>query len=104
MFVNNKKEMLKSSIFLVIMLSFVSSDKARFDNYTLYKIKPKGNYEIKLLHDLKNGEIKYDFWNEVTPIVDYVNIMTSPDTNSSLEGFLKTHGINYRVTIPNIQE
>lgn len=97
--------MLKSYLILFAVLTcLVSSDKVRFDNYTLYRVIPKGSYEIKLLHDLKNSDIKYDFWNEATPVVEYVNIMTSPDTNSSLEGFLKTHGIHYKVTIHNIQE
>lgn len=97
--------MLKSCLFsFILFTSLVFSDKIRFDNYTLYKITPKGSYEKKLLQDLKNSDIKYDFWNEATPVVDYVNIMTSPDTNSSLESFLKTHGIHYRVTIQNVQE
>lgn len=86
------------------MTSLVSSDKARFDNCTLYRISPKGSYEIKLLQDLKNSDIKYDFWNEVSPMIDFVNIMTNTDTNSSLEGFLKTHGINYQISIQNVQE
>lgn len=98
-------KMLKSYLFsFALFISLVSSDKVRFDNYTLYKITPKGSYEKKLLQDLKNSDVKYDFFNVVTPIVDYVNIMTSPDTNSSLESFLKTHGIHYRVTIQNVQE
>ncbi|XP_026333308.1 zinc carboxypeptidase A 1-like [Hyposmocoma kahamanoa] len=101
----NEMKILKSYLFsFALFISLVSSDKVRFDNYTLYKITPKGSYEKKLLQDLKNSDVKYDFFNVVTPVVDYVNIMTSPDTNSSLESFLKTHGIHYRVTIQNVQD
>lgn len=95
--------MLKLYIF-TLAISLASSEKFRFDNYTLYKINPTSPYEIKLLEDLRNSDVKYDFWNEISSVVGYVNVMTSPDTNSTLEAFLKMHGLKYQISMKNVQE
>lgn len=98
--------MWKVIFLLAIFVTFISCEKFRFDDYTLYKILPKNEQEIKLLQQLQNSDnaYDYDFWTDAVPAAEFVNIMSTPHKKAALESFLNTHGVQYEISIPNIQE
>lgn len=91
-------------VYSFFIVTLVSSEKFRFDNYTLYNVLPTNENEIKLLQELANSDVKYDFWTEPFPSAEFVNIMASPAQKNTLEAWLNYHGIGYKVAIKNVQE
>ncbi|CAG9789470.1 unnamed protein product [Diatraea saccharalis] len=79
-------------------------EKFRFDNYSLYKILPTTDDHIKVLQDLQNEDPYLDFWKDPTPKVPFVMVLSSPDKKPKLENFLSQHGMDFEITIPNVQE
>lgn len=89
---------------LSILIYFVSSEKFRFDNYTLYKVLTKSLEQIKILEDLQNSVTEYDFWDDPVPTAEYINVLSKPEMKNDLESFLNDYGIEFIVTQQNIQE
>lgn len=98
--------MIKSIAFLTFALFsvLVSSEKFRFDNYTLYRLLPENNDQITILQNLHKNHDTFDFWNVPRPNAKFLNVMSSPKDKSVLEGLLTSYGIKYEQTISNIQE
>lgn len=96
--------MLKIYLAVLLFITLVSSEKFRFDNYSLYRVLPKNENEIKLLQELAYDDKKYDFWTEPGASAEFVNIMASPKEKSALEAFLNYNGISYDVAMKNVQE
>ncbi|CAB3248808.1 unnamed protein product [Arctia plantaginis] len=95
--------MLIRLISLIFLFTLVFSEKNRFDNYTLYKVVPKNGKQVEYLADLKETFKEYDFWDEIL-LSQYVNILSKPDMKSDLENFLSGAGIDFEITLENIQE
>ncbi|KAL0868948.1 hypothetical protein ABMA27_007276 [Loxostege sticticalis] len=96
--------MLKTFLLCLSFLSLTLAEKFRFDNYSLYKVLPKNVTQVKWIEELQNAEDMFDFWSEPQSHAEYVSILSSPENKSYLESFLKTRGINFEITLPNIQE
>ncbi|XP_026742944.1 zinc carboxypeptidase-like [Trichoplusia ni] len=96
--------LLKLSPIITLFFISVSSEKFRFDNYSLYKVLPKNLDQIKVLGDLQHASPEYDFWDDPVPTADYINIMSKPEMRNDLETFLNKTGIDFVVTLPNVQE
>ncbi|XP_072929537.1 uncharacterized protein [Epargyreus clarus] len=90
-------------IFLIFVAS-VSCEKFRFDNYTLYKIFPENEQHTKILQDIQNTDVRYDFWTDPTKYAEYVNVLSGPENKVELENVLKANNMKFTVTMPNIQE
>ena len=88
---------------LSILVFWASSDAFRYDNYTLYKVLPKTIEEIKILVDLHNSDTEYDFWDDPVPTADYINVVSKPELKNDFEIFLETNGIDFTITVPDIQ-
>lgn len=82
----------------------VLSEKFRFDNYTLYKILPDNGQHIKLLQDVEDNDLRFDFWTSPGPSVDFVNVMSSPEHRNYLENFLNNNNIRFNISMQNVQE
>lgn len=95
---------LKVFSILSILIICASSEPFRFDNYTLYKVLPNNLKEIKILEDLYNSNSEYDFWDDPVPTSKYINVVSKPELKTDLEQFLGMNGIDFVVTVPNIQE
>lgn len=96
--------MLKTFLLCLSLLSLTLAAKFRFDNYSLYKVLPKNVTQVKWIEELQNAEDMFDFWSEPQSHAEYVSILSSPENKAYLESFLKTRGINFEITLPNIQE
>ncbi|CAD0204037.1 unnamed protein product [Chrysodeixis includens] len=99
------EETLDSLLAIIREAKFINVlEKFRFDNYSLYKVLPKNLDQIKVLGDLQHAAPEYDFWDDPVPTADYINIMSKPEMKNDLEAFLNKTGIDFVVTLPNVQE
>ncbi|CAG5004961.1 unnamed protein product [Parnassius apollo] len=89
---------------MILLIACASSEKVRFDNYSLYKIFPQNEQQVRVLQDLYNKETQYDFWNHPTMSAEYVNVLSSPLDRSRLESFLNKTDMKFVITIENVQE
>lgn len=89
---------------LLFLISIASCDKFRFDNYTLYKILPQNVHQIQILQDVRNNDLRYDFWSEPAASLGYVSVMSSPQDKKDLENLLNRNQIKFEVKNNNIQE
>ncbi|KAJ8723718.1 hypothetical protein PYW07_007698 [Mythimna separata] len=92
------------SILSILIVLCISSEAFRYDNYSLYKVLPKSLEEIKILEDLQNSGAEYDFWDDPVPTAEYINIVSKPELKNDLENFMGNYGIDFVVTVPNIQK
>nr|XP_026494165.1 zinc carboxypeptidase-like [Vanessa tameamea] len=95
---------LNKFLFLILLVPFVSCEKFRFNNYTLYRISPENDQHYKLLQDIQNTDMRFDFWSDPTPLLDFVTILSSPDDKDDLEAILRGNKMKYEITMQNIQE
>ncbi|XP_047512876.1 zinc carboxypeptidase-like [Pieris napi] len=90
---------------IVFFLTFtLISAKFKFDNYTLYKILPENANDIQVLRNIQENDQRYDFWTNPAPILDFVNVMSSPEHKNDLEVILNDNGIKFTVSMSNVQE
>ncbi|XP_059048581.1 zinc carboxypeptidase-like [Achroia grisella] len=90
-------------IFLILS-SFTLCQKVRYDDYSLFKILPKNPSDFKVLEELQQNDLRYDFWTSPRAAVDFVSVMAGPKEKDELKNFLSSHGINYEIPVSNIQE
>ncbi|XP_045776307.1 uncharacterized protein LOC123874827 [Maniola jurtina] len=88
----------------ILLISFASCEKIRFENYTLYKIFPENGEQIKILQDIRNNDVRYDFWTEPMEALGFLSVMSSPQDKNYLEDLLNRNQIKYDVKIRNVQE
>lgn len=102
---NRNKLIMKIIILsLFLFVTIASSEKFRFDNYSLFKIKPQNDQHIKILQELQNSDASLDFWTDPVPSAEYVSVMAGPLKKTALENTLSFYGINFEITMNNIQE
>ncbi|KAJ0173500.1 hypothetical protein K1T71_010649 [Dendrolimus kikuchii] len=95
--------MLIKILTVLFLITCVASEKFRFDNYTLYKVFPKSAQQLAVVQDLEN-DLRYDFWTDPGPNVEFVNIMAAPGDKFDFESYLTRHGVNFEIALPNIQD
>lgn len=89
-------------IFLVSVIS--TCEKIRYDNFSLFKIHPQTEKDIKFLNELpKNGE-NLHIWKLPSTVGDYASVVSSPEKKASFEHSLRKRSINYEVMMENIQQ
>ena len=91
-------------IFLISSLSVGLSEKFRYENYALYKVLPENEQQIKFLQNVQDLDSRFDFWNELGPLVNYALIASSPQNKDDLESILEEKKIKYEIKMNNIQE
>lgn len=91
-------------ILYISSLLCVVNAKFRFDNYTLYKIIPSSVEQIKVLQNLQEQNVRYDFWTDPVPTSQFVNILSSPEYKEDLENFLYKNRMSFEILMSNIQE
>ncbi|XP_030028982.2 zinc carboxypeptidase [Manduca sexta] len=96
--------MIPKLILSLLLISFASCEKFRFDNYTLYKILPKNLNEVKVLKNLYDSDARFDFWKHPAPNAEYVTVVSAPKDKGELEGLLNRNGISFEIAMQNIQE
>lgn len=89
-------------IFLVSVIS--TCEKIRYDNFSLFKIHPQNEKDLKFLNELpKNGE-DFHIWKLPSTVGDYASVVSSPEKKASFEHSLRKRSINYEVMMEDIQQ
>ncbi|XP_037294172.1 zinc carboxypeptidase isoform X2 [Manduca sexta] len=88
----------------LLLITYASSEKFRFDNYTLYRILPKSLDEIKVLQNLYDSDSRFDFWKDPVPNAEYVSVVSAPQDKGEFETYLNRNGIEFEVAMQNIQD
>lgn len=91
-------------LYFILFITTVTSEKFRFDNYSLFKVKPENEQHIKILQELQNSDESLDFWTDPVPTAEFVSVMASPFKKSAFENTLNFYGIKFEISMNNIQE
>lgn len=75
----------------------------RYDNYTLYRLLPANEDQIKWLQELQH-DFRLDFWTEPRISSEFVSILSKPEFKGEFETLLNENEIKFEITMSNIQE
>jgi murein tripeptide amidase MpaA len=89
---------------LVIAAEVFGYQKVRYDNYQVYRVKPKTLESIKLLKSLEQTASGYDFWTTVKALNHHVDVMVPPYKTDEFEDIIKHHDLDSEIFINNVQE
>ncbi|XP_044733671.1 zinc carboxypeptidase-like [Chrysoperla carnea] len=93
------------SIICVLLLTtsaiWIEAKRERYDEYTVYRIKPKNEAQMKLIDELGKNE-GVDLWTKVRQ--SYVDIMISPKQKQRFHEFVEKHDLDISVFIENGQK
>ncbi|KAJ2953469.1 hypothetical protein O0L34_g1064 [Tuta absoluta] len=95
--------MLRNVIVLSVVLIVVATEKVRYDNYSLYKIIPENEGQLKFLKDLRKDVKRLDFWIPPSRVGEYVSIVAPPELKKDLENKLRKREISSKVVLKDIQ-
>lgn len=68
----------------------------------MWNVSPKTAEQREAFQFWENNE-DVDFWNPLSPNGKPVRIMIAPRTQESFVSFLESAGIDYELTIPNVE-
>jgi len=89
-------------MFLALIAS-ACSQIVRYDNFTLYRVVPKTNDQVKTLVDLEESNInQYDFWTHPKGVGVPVDILVSPKRQGKL--FEIISDMDHEVVMKNLQD
>ncbi|XP_022118180.2 zinc carboxypeptidase [Pieris rapae] len=91
-------------LILFAVLPFVLAEKARYDNYALYKVYPSTEDHVDFLRDLYKESDGLDFWIPPVRKEEYVSVVASPERRMGFEHSLKKRSVNYEVMLQDIQQ
>lgn len=94
----------KISFLLLACLAVISAEKARYDEYRVFRVVPHTAEQLNLLNLVRKTTTDLNFWNEPAKIGAPVLIMVPPHARSMFKDFLDTNGLIGVVTIPNVQK
>ncbi|KAI8424821.1 hypothetical protein MSG28_006750 [Choristoneura fumiferana] len=60
--------------------------------------------QVKILRNLQDTDLRYDFWTEPVASAEYVQVMTSPENKLDFQNFLIANNINAEISMNNVQE
>ncbi|KAL0819455.1 hypothetical protein ABMA28_007560 [Loxostege sticticalis] len=90
-------------LLILSIVTLISAEKVRYDNYALYKVEPKTEDHLKFLKELEH-EGKLDFWKPVDHVGDYASVVAPPEMRKEFERSLKKRSIHSEMMLENIQE
>ncbi|KAL0280393.1 UNVERIFIED_CONTAM: hypothetical protein PYX00_001694 [Menopon gallinae] len=91
------------SIFAILyVIGAGSCEKARYDNYQVYSIKPRTPTEVYHLGELWKKD-QFSFWNDPVDVNIPVDIMVAPHQRAQFEELLQEFKFDAKLSIPNVQ-
>lgn len=91
-------------LMFTLLVTSVPAEKFRFDNYTLYKLYPHNDVQMKLLQDVQDKDLRFDFWTDPVPSSEFVVVLSSPENKKDFENLLNINDVKFEITMSNIQE
>lgn len=94
-----------TALLLVAATTLVSGteDIQRYQNYSVYRLKPNNVFQLAMLHDLQE-EDGVDFWREADQVNRIADVMLSPEAKGKVLPKLDELGINYEVIISDVEQ
>ncbi|XP_044733672.1 zinc carboxypeptidase A 1-like [Chrysoperla carnea] len=100
-----KRHSKMKSIICVLLLTtcviWIEAKRERYDEYTVYRIKPKNEAQMKLIDELEKNE-GLDLWTKVRQ--PYVDIMISPKQKQRFHEFVDKYNLDTSIFIENVQK
>ena len=92
---------------LVLIVSFAYAVENVYDGYKVYDIKAKSEKDLIFLKNLQMEEGvrgSLDFLSLHNNVDEIVKLVVKPDEQKYVENLFKQKGIEYKVTVENIQK
>lgn len=111
MFISVELKLAKNSVamntillsILLIGLSVVTGDKARFDNYRVYSVDVKNDEQLQVLKELENHQDGLLF---LVPPIDNqtrIEIVVPPHKFADISELCEKHHMKHEIQIENLQ-
>lgn len=88
---------------ILVTILIVNCEKIRYDNHTLYKLKPKTENQLDVLKKLYFENDKLDFWSAPVAIGKELSVVITPALKSQFINILQQNDIESEISIENIQ-
>lgn len=93
----------KNIIYIFLTLTVVSAAvKKSYDGYTLYKIVPKDDSDVKILEEIQAKNVG-EFWDEGFRATQEAKVMVAPERREEFVRQLATAKIEAKIIINDIQ-
>ncbi|XP_049833018.1 zinc carboxypeptidase A 1-like [Schistocerca gregaria] len=90
------------AVLLIVARGAAGGERARFDHYQVFRLKPSSASLLHLLNALNARPDGLEFLSEPSAVARSVDVMV-PHQQPSFRDLLTTSGIGYSVTIPHVQ-
>jgi len=92
---------------LYLFLFFIvatHAEKARFDNYRIYRIQLENEDQLKALRQLAETSDSYNFWSYPKKVGTSIEVMVPPHQFSHFSDITKSLSLHHEIIIKNLQE
>ncbi|XP_059619302.1 zinc carboxypeptidase-like [Phlebotomus argentipes] len=98
------RDEMKIAIVFVGLLALSVAEKARFDNYRVYKLTVTSDEQLMRMQELEDQDRGYLFWDYPSAVGQEVDIMVPPHKRPDIEEFSTANGIPMELKINNVQQ
>lgn len=93
------------SIFLCTwLLSIAVADRARFDNYRVYKLSIETEKQLEVLRQIENYPDGYSFWESPLFVGGQSEIVVPPHKFGAFSELCDEFGFKHKLKITNVQK
>ncbi|XP_055598523.1 zinc carboxypeptidase-like [Uranotaenia lowii] len=94
-----------SLIFLVTCfgLPVISGEKARFDNYRVYRIHIENQQQLAVLKAIEQLGGGYSFWSDPVKVDSDVDLVVPPHKFGEFSEIVENHGLRASLSVSNLQ-
>ncbi|XP_055599535.1 zinc carboxypeptidase-like [Uranotaenia lowii] len=99
-------ELSKSAFVLLVVFGLsvgIYGEKARFDNYRVYRIHIENEHQIKVLQAIGNLRGGYSFWDDPIKVDSDVDLVVPPHKFGEFGEIVENHGIAANLSVPDLQ-
>lgn len=90
---------------VALSATLATSDKVRYDNYTLFRFVPKTKAMVQSLIDLESAPLSgYHFFSPIQGEAQPVDVLISPDHQAEFKAILEENNIESEVLVEDIQK
>lgn len=80
-----------------------TEEQQRYDNYSVYRLKPENVLQLAMLNDLQEVD-GVDFWREADQVNRLADVMLSPDAKEKVLQKFAEFGLNYELMIADVEQ
>ncbi|XP_055627088.1 zinc carboxypeptidase-like [Toxorhynchites rutilus septentrionalis] len=99
-----KLNVLFTVIALVVAISVAGAEKARFDNYRVYRIRIENVKQLEVLQAIEQLGEGYSYWREPVNVNTEVDLVVPPHKFAEFGEVVEQHELPAELTVRNLQE